>query len=331
MEENQKKSKLVIAQWIFAAIGAMMAVSALSKGFLGVFGGIFLLVSAFVVSPLAEKLPFYEKINVAKTAKVALQFLVAFILCSIGAVITPSNNSDTEDTSLDTSIVETQNIETNAETETEAKAETESEIIADAEPETDVVAEAEIESTTVADEESETDTVVEAETENTSVTNEELEADVETEVETENATVADEDHEIETDAEAETVPAHRDGMVGISDKSLTDDGIEVQYSTSVPNDVTGNWRLAKIHDDIDFTAYAVSYYNEYVKNSKEVHMIINYARNETIVFNVFGSISYITIHKYIDGEEKDAKVLGGGDVISEYTLYLDNGDIEKLR
>ena len=111
MENNQNTSKLVIIQWIFGIIGVMMAISAFSKGIFGIFGGLFLLASAFVISPLAEKLPVYDKINAAKIVKVTLQFVVAFILCSIGAIIAPSDSNNTEDMSVDTSVEETQIIE----------------------------------------------------------------------------------------------------------------------------------------------------------------------------------------------------------------------------
>lgn len=175
----------------------------------------------------------------------------------------------------------------------------------------------------------ESDTESETETESETIADTEVETKVETEAESETIeeTENEEETEIKTVEETEEPPAHRDGMDGISDKSLTDDGIEVTYSRSVPNDVTGNWRLAKIYADINFTEYAMSYYNEYFKNDSEVHIIINYTRNETIVFNSWGSVTY---HKHVEGEENDAKELAGGDVISEYFVHTDNGDIEKL-
>lgn len=36
-------------------------------------------------------------------------------------------------------------------------------------------------------------------------------------------------------------------------------------------------------------------------------------------------------HEYVDKEEHDAKIMSSGMVLSEYYIYLDNGDIEKIQ
>ena len=50
---------------------------------------------------------------------------------------------------------------------------------------------------------------------------------------------------------------------------------DVVFSDTYRNDVTGNWRLAKIAEDINIDEYAVDYYNNYFKSNSEVHIIIN--------------------------------------------------------
>lgn len=146
-------------------------------------------------------------------------------------------------------------------------------------------------------------------------------------------TVATEASVIETENSTnsvEDVPKHRDGMVGISNKSLEEDSVDVTFSNSVLNDVTGNWRLARIAATIDITEYAVDYYNTYFENDDEVHVIVNFSTNTTtFITYMFGQLS-VTIHEYVDDEEHDASVLGSGMVLGEYFVYLDNGDIENL-
>ena len=39
---------------------------------------------------------------------------------------------------------------------------------------------------------------------------------------------------------------------------------------------------------------------------------------------------YINVHEYIDGEEHDAKVLGGGELLKSYIVNLETGETEDL-
>ena len=148
------------------------------------------------------------------------------------------------------------------------------------------------------------------------------------------AELSDASSEMESSAEssAEIVP-HRTGdyFVGVSDKSLETDEVFVSFSDSVRNDVTGNWRLAKLSSGINVADYALDYYKNYFKNDDEIHAIVNFGNRTTTKVSVsktFGVIG-LTIHEYVDKEEHDAKELFGGKVIESYNVYLDNGDIER--
>lgn len=124
--------------------------------------------------------------------------------------------------------------------------------------------------------------------------------------------------------------SHRDGMVGISDKKFTDDNF-VLFDSSVRNDNTGKWRLARISELISIQEYALDYYNEYFKSQDEIHAVVNFANNTTSQISIVAGMIDVTVHEYVKGEEHDANLLFSGTVLEEYFVYTDNGDIEKIR
>ncbi|MGN0162700.1 MAG: hypothetical protein ACI4EA_03830 [Candidatus Ornithomonoglobus sp.] len=123
---------------------------------------------------------------------------------------------------------------------------------------------------------------------------------------------------------------HRDGMIGISNKDIS--SLNSHFSvSSVRNDKTGHWKISSIASNIQFEEYAASYYDRYFTDDKQIHFIVNFALKTTSVVSCFGNILDVTVHEYIDGEEHDANILGGGTVLAEYFVYLDNGDIEWIQ
>ncbi len=130
--------------------------------------------------------------------------------------------------------------------------------------------------------------------------------------------------------EDETVP-HREGMYGVSDKDIDSLDIESQFTVSeVRNDVTGNWRISVINKSMNFEEYALSYYNRYFTDDKEIHAIVNFAYMTTTKITVVDDKLDITVYEYVKDEEHDAKKLFSGMFYSEYCIYIDNGDIDKM-
>lgn len=130
--------------------------------------------------------------------------------------------------------------------------------------------------------------------------------------------------------ETETVP-HREGMYGVSDKDIDSLDIESQFTVSdVRNDVTGNWRISAINKSMNFEEYALSYYKKYFTSDNEIHAIVNFAYMTTTKIAVVGDKLDITVYEYVKDEEHDAKKLFGGMFYSEYCVYIDNGDIDKM-
>lgn len=137
----------------------------------------------------------------------------------------------------------------------------------------------------------------------------------------------------EEPTESPTEPIeHRDGMNGISNKILSDDNIRIDFENSVRNDKTGNWKLVRTSDIFNIEEYALDYYKTYFKDNNEVHAIVNFTTETTSCVTCLSDYYIdVTIHEYVDKEEHDANVLFSGDVINEYFIYIDNGDIEKVR
>lgn len=125
---------------------------------------------------------------------------------------------------------------------------------------------------------------------------------------------------------------HRSGedIVGVSDKSLKDDNIKIVFTDSIPYDVTGNWRLARITKDIDIVDYALDYYHTRFRNDNEIHAIVNYTNKTTTKISVMDDLMDVTVHKYVEDEENSARTLFSGKIIESYYIYMDNGDIWRL-
>lgn len=108
-------------------------------------------------------------------------------------------------------------------------------------------------------------------------------------------------------------------------------GINVAFSTSVRNDTTGRWRLAKVADTTPIEDYALDYYKSFFKEDNEVHVIVNFTLGTTSVMNVFDGIIYLDVHEYVDKEEHDASALAGGMVLASYTINIETGQVEEIK
>lgn len=132
-----------------------------------------------------------------------------------------------------------------------------------------------------------------------------------------------------SDIEQEKISEPRETASGKSDKSV--DGIMTIKAVSVRNDKTGNWRYSAFSESgLDISEYALSYYKEYFKADKEIHAVINFADKTTTRINCSGEMLFVTVYEYVDGEEHDADLMFSGNIISDYIVYTDNGDVEVL-
>lgn len=117
---------------------------------------------------------------------------------------------------------------------------------------------------------------------------------------------------------------HRAEAKGVSDKSASD--LNISYSKTFNNDVTGNWRLATFSKTgIDINEYLKSYTEKYYQDDKEVHIVINFGNNTTTVINKYGELLMVTTYEYKKGDEHDAKACPGGMSLGSAQIHLDNG------
>lgn len=100
---------------------------------------------------------------------------------------------------------------------------------------------------------------------------------------------------------------------------------------NVRNDATGNYRIMKIAEDVQIEDIALDYYKKYFSDSKEVHFVINFSKNTTTSITDMGTLLDVTVHEYINKEEHDAKVLGGGKVLAQYQVNKESGKVEKIQ
>ena len=108
------------------------------------------------------------------------------------------------------------------------------------------------------------------------------------------------------------------------------DGIKFR-ADKVRNDATGNWRISCIAENIDISEYALDYYKQYFTDDSEIHFIVNFNYNTTTKIMVSGGSLDVTVQDYVSKEEHDAKVLGSGEVLAEYFVDKNTGEIEKVR
>ena len=101
--------------------------------------------------------------------------------------------------------------------------------------------------------------------------------------------------------------------------------------TNVPNDVTGNWRIASIAENIEMQDYALDYYKEHFKSDDEIHAIVNFNYKTTTKISVMGNLLDVSVYEYVDKEEHDAKLLFSGMLLKEYHVNKDTGEIEEIQ
>lgn len=110
------------------------------------------------------------------------------------------------------------------------------------------------------------------------------------------------------------------------------DGINFTFTDNVRNDVTGNWRISLISDNIQPKDYVADYYKQMFTSDDEIHAIVNFNYNTTTKISVLTEEELdITVLEYVKGEEHDAKELFGGTLLEEYTYNIKTKKIEKIQ
>ncbi len=98
------------------------------------------------------------------------------------------------------------------------------------------------------------------------------------------------------------------------------------YKESVPNDMTGNWRLAFSNEGIPTIDYVIAYYKEHFASDKEVHAIVNYNLGTITRLNYGSGLLFVDTYEYRSGEEADAKSMFEGEKLDEIVLNAETGE-----
>ena len=134
--------------------------------------------------------------------------------------------------------------------------------------------------------------------------------------------------------EAQEVPAEtKESVISAEETEESDEetgGIDFVVN-EVRNDVTGNWRIALIAENIDIKDIALDYYNNYFESDDEIHAIVNFTTKTTTKISSFGDLLDVTVHEYVEDEEHSAKQLFGGEVLKEYLIDKESGEITRIQ
>ncbi|MBC8574429.1 hypothetical protein [Jingyaoa shaoxingensis] len=99
----------------------------------------------------------------------------------------------------------------------------------------------------------------------------------------------------------------------------------------VPNDVTGNWRVATMAENVEAQNIALDYYKKYFGNDDEIHAIVNFNYKTTTKISVMGDLLDVSVYEYVDKEEHDANLLFSGMLLKEYHVNKETGAIEEIQ
>ena len=103
-------------------------------------------------------------------------------------------------------------------------------------------------------------------------------------------------------------------------------GMGIQFSDSVRNDVTGNWRRAATSDSYVPAEHALEYYNEMFSSDDEIHSVWNATLGTTTRLSVAFGILYVDTFEYVNGEEHDANLMFSGKLLDSKMIDLETGE-----
>ena len=103
-------------------------------------------------------------------------------------------------------------------------------------------------------------------------------------------------------------------------------GFSINFSNSVRNDVTGNWRLSTTSDSFVPAEYAVEYYETMFSSDAEIHAIWNATLGTTTRITVSFGIIFADTLEYVNGEEYDANLLFSGQLLDSKMFNVETGE-----
>lgn len=126
------------------------------------------------------------------------------------------------------------------------------------------------------------------------------------------------------------VPHHRTGLIGVSDAHV-DNLRAIYHSNPAQNDPTGLKRITRTDQAFIPERFALSFYQKYFKVDNEIHYILNFSQKTVTEITKIGGLLHVKSHVLLEGIQHDATRLLSGPFLSYHVVYLDNGDIEKIK
>ena len=133
-------------------------------------------------------------------------------------------------------------------------------------------------------------------------------------------------------AKADPVDADGDGIIDpVESGTYEIDDLKFYYKNNVPYDEGGHMRISVIYDDTDLNEYAADYFDFFYRDPTEIHYIVNLGLKTTTRIDKFlDDQLYITVYEYVDGEENKGNLTASGDILQEYLLNKETGEVDPV-
>lgn len=107
-------------------------------------------------------------------------------------------------------------------------------------------------------------------------------------------------------------------------------GVELHFSNSVRNDVTGKWRISATASSAPPMNYAFEYYKTMFSSDEEIHAIWNATLGTTTRILCTNGLLFVDTLEYVDGEEHDANLLFSGMLLDSQIFNASTGEAETI-
>ncbi len=103
-------------------------------------------------------------------------------------------------------------------------------------------------------------------------------------------------------------------------------GLNLNFSDSVRNDVTGKWRLATTADSMAPADCALEYYEALFSSDDEIHAVWNATLGTMTRITASGGLLFVDTLEYVKGEEHDANLLFSGELLDSRIYDIATGE-----
>ena len=114
-------------------------------------------------------------------------------------------------------------------------------------------------------------------------------------------------------------------------QQMLKDNEDLVFYPNVPNDSTGQMRIAVYSSASTPESIALDYYRAFFEDDSEIHGLINQESRTTARLSASGDSIDIMLYEYVDNEEIDAELTFTGAFSGEYSINKSTGEILKVQ